>query len=30
VAHSGEVGKLKILKEEAVGSGMRRMRATVE
>ncbi len=30
VTHSGEVGKLKILKEEAVGSGMRRIRATVE
>ena len=30
VTRSGEVGKLKILKEEAVGSGMRRIRATVE
>ena len=29
VSHSGEVGKLKIIKEEAVAAGIRRIRATV-
>lgn len=30
VAHTGEIGKFKITKEEAVGAGTRRIRATVE
>lgn len=30
VAHTGEVGKFKIIKEEAVAAGIRRIRATVE
>ncbi len=30
VTHTGEVGKFKILKEEAVGAGVRRIRAAVE
>ncbi|MEK9186511.1 MAG: alanine--tRNA ligase, partial [Patescibacteria group bacterium] len=30
VTHTGEVGKFKILKEEAVGAGMRRTRAIIE
>lgn len=30
VTHTGEIGHIKILKEEAVGAGARRLRATVE
>ena len=30
VAHTGEIGKFKILKEEAVSAGVRRIRATAE
>ncbi|KKU91182.1 MAG: Alanine-tRNA ligase [Candidatus Jorgensenbacteria bacterium GW2011_GWA1_48_11] len=30
VTHTGEIGKIRILKEEAVGAGVRRLRATVE
>jgi alanyl-tRNA synthetase len=30
VTHTGEIGKIKIIKEEAVASGVRRLRATVE
>ncbi|MEK7506273.1 MAG: alanine--tRNA ligase [Patescibacteria group bacterium] len=30
VAHTGEVGRFKIIKEEAVAAGIRRIRATVE
>ena len=30
VTHTGVIGKFKILKEEAVGAGTRRIRATVE
>lgn len=30
VAHTGEIGKFKITKEEAVAAGIRRIRATVE
>ncbi|MDP3947703.1 MAG: alanine--tRNA ligase-related protein [bacterium] len=30
VTHTGEIGKCAILKEEAVGAGVRRIRATVE
>ena len=30
VTHTGEVGKFKILKEESISSGIRRLRATLE
>ena len=30
VTHTGEVGKFKILKEESVGAGLRRLRATLD
>jgi alanyl-tRNA synthetase len=30
VARTGEIGKFKILKEEAVGAGIRRIKAVVE
>ncbi len=30
VNHTGEIGKFKILKEEAVSAGVRRIKATIE